>query len=117
LLVDGVHDRARIGREPQGGIDVTDLADRVACDLLDVKGSLGGDLTRYDDQAGVDECLACHAPGWVLGEDGIEHAVGDLVGHLVRVPLGDGLGCEEVFVVGVAHGNSAPGKVGSTDGR
>jgi len=44
------------------------------------------------------DCLSNAAVG-VLGEDGVEDRVGDLVGDLVRVPLGHGLGGEQVLVV------------------
>ena len=36
-------------------------------------------------------------PDGVVPEDCVEHRVGDLVGDLVRMPLGDGLGREEEF--------------------
>jgi hypothetical protein len=103
LLVDGVEDRARVGAEAQVGVDVADLADRLARDVLDVDVGLGRDLARDDDQAGVDEGLAGDAALRVVAQHGVEDAVADLVGHLVGMPLGDGLGREEVLVVGVAH--------------
>jgi len=59
-----------------------------------------------DDEAGVDQRLAGDAPVGVLGQHGVQDPVGDLVGHLVRVALRDGLGGEEVLVVRqvCAHG-------------
>ena len=105
LLVDRVDHRARIRAEPEIGVVVADLADRLARDVLDVDVGLGRDLARHHHQAGVHERLARHAPVRVIGQHGIQDAVGDLVGDLVRMALGDGLGREEVLVVCVlAHG-------------
>ncbi len=44
LLVDGVDDRAGVGREAEVGVGVADLADRLARDLLDVHVRGRGDL-------------------------------------------------------------------------
>ena len=104
LLVDRVQDRARVGGEAEVGVHVADLADRLAGDLLDVDVGRRGDLARDDHEAGVHERLAGHAAGRVVSQDGIKHAVGDLVGDLVRMALGDGLGREQVLVVAqLAH--------------
>ena len=105
LLVDRVDHRARVGAEPQVGIRVADLADRLAGHVLDVDVRVGRDLARHHDQAGVHERLARHAAVGVVTQDGIEHAVGDLVGDLVRVAFRDGLRGEQVLVVGeLGHG-------------
>ena len=66
--------------------------------LRDVDVRLGGDLAGDDHEAGVDQRLAGDAAGRVVREHGVEHAVGDLVADLVRMPLGDGLGGEQVLV-------------------
>lgn len=34
----------------------------------------------------------------VLGQEGIQDGIGDLICDLVRVPLGDGLRCEEMTI-------------------
>ena len=105
LLVDRVQDGARVGREAELGVGVADLADRLARDLLDVHVGVGRDLSGDDDQTGVDERLAGDAAVGVVFQHGVEHAVGDLVGDLVRVPLRDRLGGEQVLVVRkLAHG-------------
>ena len=59
------------------------------------------DLAADDHEARRHEGLARDAAERVLGEDRIEDGVRDLVGHLVRMTLGDGLG-GEVEVAG-AH--------------
>ena len=100
LLVDRGDDRAGVAVEAVGGVVVADPADRVARDLRHVDVGLGGDLAGDDDEARVDERLAGHAAVRVVAQDGVEHAVGDLVGHLVGVALRDGLGGEEELVVG-----------------
>ena len=100
LLVDRVDDRARVGREAEVGVGVADLADRLAGNLLDVDVGVGRDLAGDQDQPRVDERLAGDAPVGIVAEDGVEHAVGDLVGDLVRVAFGHGLGGEEVLVLG-----------------
>src|SRR5487761_782360 len=52
------------------------------------------DPARVGDEACRDERLAGHTRVRILREDGIENGVGDLVGDLVRVTLGDRLGGE-----------------------
>ncbi len=100
LLVDRVEDGAGVGGEAEVGVDVADLADRLARDLLDVDVRRGRDLTGDDDEARVHERLAGDATVGVVAQDGVEDAVGDLVGDLVGVTLGDGLGREQELVVG-----------------
>src|SRR5205823_4344478 len=56
-------------------------------------------------QAGIDQRLAGYAAVWVVAQHRIQNPVGDLVGDLVRVAFRDGLGGEQVLVVGsAAHG-------------
>ena len=52
--------------------------------------------------AGGDERLHGHATVRVLGEQRVQDRVADLVGDLVRVPLGDGFGREQAS----GHNNS-----------
>ena len=100
LLVDRREDGARLVVEAVAGVVVADLADRLARDLRDVDVGLRGDLTGHDHEAGVDQALAGDAPGGVVPHHRVEDAVGDLVADLVRVPLGDRLGGEQVLVFG-----------------
>ena len=102
LLVDRVDDRAGVGAEAEVGVDVADLADRLARHVLDVDVGRGRDLARHDHEPGVHQRLARHAPERVLGHHRVEDAVGDLVGDLVRVALGDRLGGEQELG-GVRH--------------
>ena len=98
LAVDGGEDGAGLVVEADVGIIVADAADDVLRDLAVVGVRLGGDLAGDDHQPGGDEGLAGDAPVGVFAEDDVEHAVGDLVGDLVRVPFRDGFGGEEVFL-------------------
>jgi hypothetical protein len=121
LLVDRVDDRARVGREAEIGVGVADLADRGARDVLDVDVGLCRDLARDDDEPRVHERLARHAPVGIVAHDRVQDPVGDLVGHLVRVTLGDRLRGEEVLVLskrghGSATGSAVRGMEGP-DGR
>ena len=52
-----------------------------------------------DDEPGVHQGLARHAAHRIDRQHGVEHAVGDLIGHLVRVPLRHRFGGEQELVV------------------
>ena len=57
-------------------------------------------LAGQDDAVGGDQGLAGH-PGVGIGaQEGVDHRVGDPVGHLVRMALGDGFAGEQI---GRAH--------------
>ena len=51
----------------------------------------------HDGQAGRHHRLAGHAAEGILGQVGIEHAVGDLIGEFVRMPHADGFTGEKKF--------------------
>ena len=99
LLVDGRDHGAAVAVEAVATAAVADLADRLARDLRNVHVHVGRDLARDHDEPGVHEGLAGHAALRILGHHGVEDAVGDLVGHLVRVALGDRLRREQELVV------------------
>ena len=99
LLVDRGDHGAAVAVEPVAPAAVADLADRLARDLRDVHVHVGRDLAGDHDEPGVHERLARHATGRILGHHGIEDAVRDLVGHLVRMALRDRLGREQELVV------------------
>jgi len=44
----------------------------------------------------------------ILGQDGVENAVGDLVGDLVRMALGHGFRAEKIPALGVDHTGYPP---------
>ena len=84
--------------EAVGGVRVADLLDRLADDLRDVGVDLGRDLAGDEREARRDDGLAGHAAVGVLGEDRVENGVGDLVGDLVRMPLGHRFRSEQVVL-------------------
>src|SRR2546430_4419489 len=75
---------------------ITGLLDGVANDVPHLDVGVGGDLTDDERQAGGDGGLAGDAPERVLGHDGVEDRVRDLVGDLVRVAFGDGFRGKEM---------------------
>ena len=100
LLVDRDDDAARVGVEAVLGAVVADLAHLRAHERRDVHVRLRRDLAGDDDEAGRDERLARDAAVRVVGENGVEDGVRDLVGDLVRMALGDRLRRERERVRG-----------------
>ena len=96
-FVDGDEDRAVVGAEAHRRVGVTDVANHLADDLLHVDVGLRSDLAGDDDHAGGDHRLAGDAAVGVLGEEGVEHAIGNLVGQLIGMPHADCFASEEVF--------------------
>src|ERR1019366_10665150 len=94
LAVECHHDRARVAVEPGRVVVVADVDDRPARELGDVDARGGRDLASDDAQARGEQRLTGHAALRVLGQDRVEHRVGDLVGDLVGIALGDRLGGE-----------------------
>ena len=83
---------------------VPDVDDRVARESRDVDVGVRRDLAGDDHEARRDQRLARDPPGRVVGEDGVEHGVRDLVGDLVGVTFRHRLGAEDEF----AHAASGP---------
>ena len=94
LLVDRDDDAAGLEVEAVLRARVADLGDALAHDRTDVDVRVGRDLTRHHHEAGRDQRLARDTAVRVVGEDRVEDGVRDLVGDLVRMPLGDRLGRE-----------------------
>src|SRR6476646_8739864 len=74
---------------------VADLRDPLANELRDVDVDLRRDLARNDHEARRNQRLARAARGGISRQHGVEDAVRDLVGDLVRMAFGDRLGREE----------------------
>src|SRR5581483_12216044 len=96
LFVDGGDDAAGVAVEAEGLPVVPDVAHDLADDLGDVDVGVGGDLTGHHHQAGREQRLARHPAARICGQDGVKDGVRHLVGHLVRVALGDRLRRERV---------------------
>ena len=88
---------------------------RLAHQLGDVDVGRGGDLAGHQHQTGGQQGLARHPALRVVGQQGVEHRVGDLVGHLVGMALGHRLRGEGVSG---AHGwiRSGRGRLDTTVG-
>ena len=92
-----VHEHA-IGMKHVIVVDVADLADRLARDLLDVELGLGGDLAADDHHVRLDVGFAGDAAELVLRQAGVEDRIGNRVGDLVGVPLTDRFRRKDVSV-------------------
>ena len=99
LLVDRGQHRAGLGVEAVLGARVADVGDHAARELRDVDVGVGRDLAADTTSPVVTNVSQATRP---LGSSlmiASSTAVGDLVGHLVRMALGDGLGREQELVV------------------
>src|SRR5690606_25539817 len=96
LLAEHVDDGAGVAVEADVRIVVADAVDDLAGQALDVDPRGGGDFAGDDGGAGLHQGLAGHAGALVLRQDGVEDRIGDLVGDLVRMALGDRFGGEEI---------------------
>ena len=90
LLVDRHHHLARVGTDSHFVIGVADIADHVAHDFLIIDDRLGGDFTGNHRQAGRHHRFAGDAAVGVLGQQGVQDAVGNLVSQFVRMSHADG---------------------------
>ena len=106
LLVDGRDDRAGLVVEPVLGPGVADALDRLADDPGQVGVGLARDLAGDEGEPGRHHGLAGDAAIGILLEQRVEHGVGDLVGDLVGMPLGDRLRREKMASV-LAHSLTA----------
>ena len=102
LLADRHRDAAGLAVEALDRAVVADAEDDVADDARHVGEALGRDLPRDVHLAGGQHGLDGDPAAGVLGQQVVEDGVADLVGHLVRVALGDRLGREQ------AAGHVAP---------
>src|SRR5579864_7927554 len=108
LRVDRRQHGAARAVEPVVGVGVADLADDPAGDVGEVDVGGGGDLAGQQHHASRDQRLARHAAGRVQPHHLVEDGIGDLVGHLVRVALGDRLRGEQVHFRLAHHDTSDP---------
>ena len=102
LPVDRGEHRAGAAVHAEGGVGVADALHRLAHEVGNVDVGLGGDLAGDDRHARGDQGLAGHPARRIPRQDGVEHRVGDLVGHLVGMAFGDRFGGEDV-TLGCGH--------------
>ena len=76
-------------------VDVTDFANHLADDFRIVDRGRGGNLAGHHRHARGDQRLAGDAAIGVLGEQGIENTIGNLVGEFVGVSHADRLASEQ----------------------
>jgi hypothetical protein len=116
LFADQGHDGTGRAVEADMGTGVADVADHLAYHLVEVDPGVGGDFTADDHGPGLDHGLAGDAGVLgvgVLGQNGIQDRVGDLISDLVRMTLGDGFGGEDGFF---RHGGVRAPCCGSPEG-
>ena len=97
LLVHRDEHGAALVVELQFRIHVTDILDGVAGDFLEVNNGLGSNFAGNNDEARVHERFTSDAALRVLCEAGVEDGIGNLVGDLVRMSLGDGFRSKKIM--------------------
>ena len=95
LLADGDGHAAAGAVETVGRGVVADAQDGLPDDLRDFDVGVGGDLAGDVDQAGGGQRLHGHPGLGVLGQQGVEDRIADLVADLVGMSFGHRLGREE----------------------
>ena len=98
LRGDGVQDQHPVRVKDIVVMRVTDLADRLAGNRIEVRLRLGRDFTAHHDQVALGVGLAGHAAARVLRQAGVQHRIGNGIAHFVRVALADGLGRKDVVL-------------------
>ena len=83
LFVDGGDDAAGIAVKAVLATVIADLPHHFPGDLGDIHIAGGGDLAHHMDEAGAGCGLAGHAAHGILGQDGIQDGVGNLIADLV----------------------------------
>ena len=94
LRIESDEHTARLAVEAVLGVVVADALDDLARNFGNLDVLRRGDLTRHQAQSGGHQRFAGDTSVRVLGEDRIEHRIGNLIGHLVGVTFGHALGCE-----------------------
>ena len=100
LLVDIGEDGAGVGVKAIGRVGIADVGNDLSGHGGDVHMALIGHFAHDQRHAGGGDALAGHAGHGVLGQNCVKNAVGDLVAHLVGMPLGDGFGGENTLCHG-----------------
>ncbi len=92
LLADAVEHRAGGAVEAHVGAVVADVQNHLADDVFQFHIGAGAHFAGNDGHTGLDHGLHGHAGVGVVGDDGVEDRVRDLVGHFIRMAFGDRLG-------------------------
>ena len=97
LFVDSHHDCAGVPIEAGLRAVVPDFFQGAPGDTREVDEVLSGDLAHHHHHAGGAADLAGYTAVRVVCHDLVENCVRDPVAHLIGMPLGDGLGCEQIL--------------------
>ena len=90
---------AQVSANSHQVVGVSHVADGLAGHVSVVHHPLRRDLAGQKDHTRVHQRFAGHAAIWVLGEQGVEYAVGDLIGQLVRMPHAYRFTCKQELLV------------------
>ena len=78
-------------------MSVTDVADCLPGNRVEVELGFGRDFTADHYQIALGVSLARHAAVRVLRQAGIQHRIGNGIAHFVRMALANGLGRKDVI--------------------
>src|SRR5690554_2952484 len=98
LLADNVDDTTGVAVVAHFGGGVADVFDHATHQVFQVYPGTGGDFTANDGHTGFHHGFASYASVRVVGQDGVQNGVRDLVGQFVRMAFRDRLGGENVVV-------------------
>ncbi len=98
LLADNVDDAAGVAVVAHFRGGVADVLDDTAHQVFQIHPGAGGDLTANDGHTGFYHGLAGNAGMGIVGQDGIQHGIRDLVCQFVRMAFRDRFGSEDVVV-------------------
>ena len=104
LLVERRQHGAGVGVEAELGAGVAHVPDGGARHFLEVDDGVGGDFAGHHDQAGRHQRFAGDAALRILGQDGVEDRIGNLIGNLVGMPFGDRLRRKQMAAVTAHYG-------------
>ena len=90
LLVNVGDDAAGIAVKAVLGAVVADVADDLPRDLGDIHIAVGGDLAHDVYQTSGRRGFAGYAAIGILGQNGVQYGIGDLIADLVGMTLGHG---------------------------
>ncbi len=98
LLVIADHDGAALVVNPVLGIVIADTLDRIARHLDVIHMRIGGNFTGQNNQTGVAQRLRSYAREGVLGEDGIQDCIRNLVSNLIGMAFRNRFGSKEEII-------------------
>ena len=97
LLIEGDQYGTTVGiKATSSSAAIPDRFDHPTHQAVEIDPGRGGHLAGDQAEARVDNGFAGHAAGRILGQQGIEHGITDLITDLVRMPLGNRFRREDV---------------------